>query len=331
MLQQTRVSAALPYYARFLKRFPDVDALATAPEAELLEAWSGLGYYRRARQMQQAARRVVLDYDGQLPDTYEGLRSLPGIGDYTAAAIASIVWGLSHVVVDGNVLRVFSRLLDEPGEIAAQKTRGRIRRCAQQVLEAAGPGQEGTFNQALMELGATLCLSRRPQCLLCPVAKLCRARQNGTQEQRPVKRKDKRKEELELAVAVIRRRDALLLRQRPNDAPVMPDFWELPEMSGQPLHGDPFSTQKIRLGKPLGTFRHSITFRSYLGTVFSASRSGRVPRGWRWIAPEELARLPLTTITRKALAVCKRARQPNVNPAKPENSPQLFPGSGVSD
>ena len=222
MLQQTRVTAALPYYERFLREFPDVGALAVAPEAKLLEVWSGLGYYRRARQMQQAAKVVVTEHGGAFPDTYEGLLALPGIGPYTAAAIASIAFGLPHAVVDGNVIRVISRLINEEGDVSRSATKERLRLHVQALGEAGAPRRFGQFNQAVMELGATVCVPRNPRCLLCPLRDECESRKQGVQESRPVKARKERTVGLQMAVAVVRRGSRYLMRQRPADASLMP-------------------------------------------------------------------------------------------------------------
>jgi len=301
MLQQTRVTAALPYYERFLERFPDVQALAAAPEERLLEAWSGLGYYRRVRQMQAAARKICAEHGGVFPREFEAIRALPGVGDYTAAAVASICFGQAQAVLDGNVARVLARLGDEAEDVRTAAVRRRLRERAQGLVEAAGPGQHGDLNQALMELGATLCSPRGPQCLLCPLSGACESRRRGVQEQRPLKSAPARSEKLELAVALVKKNGALLLRQRPADAGVMPRFWELPQAQGERLGDNPFEPLGVERGEPLGTFTHGITFRAYSGTVYRG-RAARKPRGFRWVKLGELAALPLTTITRKALA-----------------------------
>ena len=306
MLQQTRVSAVIPYYLRFLERFPTVEALAAAPEQELLECWSGLGYYRRARQMHEAARRIVNDHGGVFPDTYEGLQALPGIGAYTAAAVASIAFGQAHAVVDGNCIRVLTRLFDDGRVVTQAATRASLAARAQQLLERSDRRSYRHFNQAMMELGATLCTPRNPQCLLCPVSKHCLACLRGTQADRPRKKPKEKVERLELAVAFVRRGQRLLLRQRPNDAAIMPGFWELPQAEAPRLDGSCFGALGIECDGLLGEFRHAITFRSYRGRVHHATLRGRAPAGYHWISPGRLSELPLTTITRKALAAAGR-------------------------
>src|SRR5580700_932140 len=168
MLQQTRVAAVIPYYERFLALFPDVSALASAPEQDLLAAWAGLGYYSRARNLQKAARAIV--ELAQFPTDYAALRDLPGVGDYTAAAVASIAFGMPHAALDGNVLRVLSRVAAERGDIKSQVVRRRLGALADTLLDRRRPGE---FNQAMMELGATVCLPKQPMCVRCPIQLHC--------------------------------------------------------------------------------------------------------------------------------------------------------------
>jgi A/G-specific adenine glycosylase len=200
MLQQTRVAAVIPYYERFLERFPTVEALAAAPEQDLLAMWAGLGYYSRARNLQKAARQIVdgapkataaVVGEGEaaqvqvaFPSTYEAIRELPGVGDYTAAAVASIAFGLPHGVLDGNVARVFARLAADWSDISAPATRKRFQQWADALVDPADPG---AFNQAVMELGATVCLPKNPMCLVCPLSGDCAARAQAIQSQLPVK------------------------------------------------------------------------------------------------------------------------------------------------
>jgi len=308
MLQQTRVTAALPYYERFLKEFPDVHALAAAPEAKLLDVWSGLGYYRRVRQMQQAAKVVAAEFDGVFPDTHEGLLALPGIGPYTAAAIGSIAFGLPHAVVDGNVIRVISRLVNEDGDVSRSATKERLRLRVQALGEAGAPRRFGQFNQAVMELGATVCAPRNPRCLLCPLQDGCEARKEGVQESRPVKAKKERLVELEMAVGVVRRGSRYLMRQRPADSSLMPGFWELPEVTGETVADDCFAGLGVSRNEHLGSFRHGITFRSYRGAVYRGTIRGKPPAGYRWVAEDDLTGMPITTVTRKALKIALQSK-----------------------
>jgi A/G-specific adenine glycosylase len=293
MLQQTRVAAVVPYYERFLARFPDYGALARAAEAELLAQWAGLGYYYRARNMQKAARLMV--ENGCFPSNYGEIRQLPGVGDYTAAAIASIAFDLPNAVLDGNVLRVLSRVFDDATNIASTAGRRRFSELANELLDRAAPGE---FNQALMELGATICLPENPQCLVCPVAELCRARANGTQSQLPVKIVARRNVQEQRTVFWIEQAGKLLLWQRAADSRLMPGFWELPEAA---------QLEGLANGRKLGSFRHTITFHNYRFEVMEAS-APEDAGGCEWVPLEELSRLPLSTIVKKALLM--RERQP---------------------
>ncbi len=305
MLQQTRVATVIPYYERFLKRFPTLESLAKAREQTLLECWSGLGYYRRARMMQAAARKVVSEHGGRFPKSFEELRALPGIGDYTAAAVASIAFERPCAVVDGNVIRVLTRLDDDARDITSSRVRRDLQTRAQQLIAAAGPRSRGAFNQAMMELGSLLCARSSPRCLICPLAPHCKARRKGTQEQRPVRPEKRRPVRLQLAVALVERGKQILLRQRPRGDPIMPGFWELPEVQAARLKADCFCSLGIQKQQPLATFRHGITFREYQGSVYQGELAVRAPDGYRWVSPDRLKKLPLTTITRKALAVAR--------------------------
>ena len=229
MLQQTRVAAVLGYYARFLAAFPTVEALASAPEDRLMKLWEGLGYYSRARNLQKAAR-LVADRGG-FPDTYEGLLALPGVGDYTAAAIASAAFARREAAVDGNVLRVVTRLTDDRGDIAAPQTKKNIRARVQAVFPEA-EADIRMFNQALMELGATVCVPNGPpRCLLCPARDLCLGRARGTAESLPVKTPKKPRRAEEKTVFLLLREGKIALRRRP-DSGLLAGLWEFPNVDG---------------------------------------------------------------------------------------------------
>ena len=291
MLQQTRAAAVVPYYERFLERFPDVAALAASEESELLAAWAGLGYYSRARNLHAAAKRI--QDRGAFPGHYEAIRELPGIGDYTAAAISSIAFNLPRAVLDGNVLRVISRLTTESGDVRSSNTRKRMSEVAGKLI---GPRNPGEFNQALMELGATLCLPKDPKCLLCPVSDQCGAGQQGRQSEFPVKQRRERPREVEQRLLIVECHGELLLWQRPAGSRRMAGFWELPEASQLP---------RARLGEKAGAFSHTIVNTHYRFQVFRASIA-RVPAGFHWLAPEGLSKLPLSTTVKKALACLSR-------------------------
>jgi A/G-specific adenine glycosylase len=271
MLQQTRVTAVIPYYERFLRRFPDPAALAEAPEAEVLTLWSGLGYYSRARNLQKAARQIVAM--GSFPRTHAEIRELAGVGDYTAAAIASIAFGLPHAVVDGNVRRVIARLTNGSGH--AQET-------ADMLLDRKNPSRS---NQALMELGAVICVPRDPQCDVCPIAVQCQARKAGTVNDLPAKQAKPATIHLKRDLLVIHQKDKILLAPSPR----VQGFWDLPE----PFEG-------ARVGARLGEFRHAITHRSYRFTVHEGVVRA-APKGFRWFRRKDIDEIPLSTTAKKGL------------------------------
>jgi A/G-specific adenine glycosylase len=221
MLQQTRVETVLGYYGPWLERFPDLASLARADTDEVLEAWEGLGYYRRARNLHRAARVVRERPDGSLPGTYAELRELPGLGEYTAGAVASIAFGEPVPAADGNVRRVLSRLFDEPDPKPAW-----LRDTAAALVD---PDRPGDWNQALMELGATVCVPRAPRCHRCPVAEWCAARAAGTQEGRPVRVARRAPRKATFAVVVVHREGRVLLERRPEDG-LLGGMWAFPEV-----------------------------------------------------------------------------------------------------
>src|SRR5579863_2933162 len=273
MLQQTRVAAVVNHYARFLRRFPSVEKLAAAREASVLAAWSGLGYYRRARMLHATAKKIVKEHGGKFPGSAEDLRALPGIGRYTAAAIASIAFGQPVAVVDGNVERVLQRV---HGKNMA----------GEELWHAAGEllsrQRSGDFNQAMMELGATVCLPRQPQCLVCPVSDLCATR-GELQRQTKATRQTKRDIHCTLAC----RNGSIFLVQRSEAARLMPGMWELPETSAN------------EKAEEWLTVRHSITVTDYLVRVLR----GTVPKdlNGRWVRKSRVTALPLTGLARKIL------------------------------
>jgi len=288
MLQQTRVSAVLPYYRRFLERFPNVQALAGASEEEVLASWAGLGYYSRARNLRLAANQIVAL--GGFPRDCDSIRQLAGVGEYTAAAVASIAFGEPRAVLDGNVTRVLARLTADPGLVTSAATRGRLRVLAGRLLDRRQPGRH---NQALMELGATVCLPKTPRCALCPLAGSCEARRNGTPDLHPVKRRRSAPVAIEKTLVAVERNGCLLLRQRPPDASRLAGFWELPE-AGELPGAKPRGTA--------GSFRHNITNHDYRICVVVATLR-RTPGDFRWIRKDRLAGMALSTATRKALAI----------------------------
>ncbi len=225
MLQQTQVKTVLGYYERWMQRFPTVKALAAADDADVLHVWQGLGYYSRARRLLSGARAVTERHAGKLPRSVDALLALPGIGPYSAGAIASIAFGLPEPIVDGNVVRVLCRLFALPGDPAKSPLKQALWRQARELVPADKPSE---FNQSLMELGATICTPTSPRCTECPVAKQCQALARGLERDLPQLAKRKAPTEVATAAAYVRRGNAVLLRQLPADAPRWAGLWVLP-------------------------------------------------------------------------------------------------------
>ena len=286
MLQQTRVAAVIEHYREFLRLFPTVQKLAAAKEESVLAAWSGLGYYRRARMLHVAAKVVARECGGEFPKTAAEWRDLPGIGRYTAAAIASISLGEAVAVVDGNVERVLQRLH------GTQLLGDDFWKHASNLLD---PHRPGDFNQAMMELGATVCTPKAPSCLTCPVMQLCSTRgerQFGQVASRQAKR--------EIDVALHRRNGSIFLIQRPADARLMAGMWELPQIEAKAFSERPKSRSRNSQGSsPLFSVRHSITVTDY--TVRVWKRADPQSRAGTWVSCGRLSRIPLTGLTRKIL------------------------------
>ena len=278
MLQQTRVSAVREHYRRFLRRFPTLRKLAAARESSVLAAWSGLGYYRRARMMHAAARKIVREHEGKFPANAAALRELPGIGRYTAAAIASIAFAQPVAVVDGNVERVLGRMLGN------DLTDEDLWRAAEQLLSRQRPGD---FNQAMMELGAIICRPRQPRCLRCPVFGLCATR-GELQKPRKLSRQDKR----DVHYALDFRNGSVFLTRRLKDASLMPGMWELPEIQNA-------SGKR----EAILTLKHSITVTDYRVRVTRVPAPDRIDG--QWIPKRRVALLPLTGLARKILRAAK--------------------------
>lgn len=273
MLQQTRVAAVIEHYHEFLCRFPSVEKLASARESTILAAWSGLGYYRRARMLHAAAMVIARKLHGDFPQTAEGWRELPGIGRYTSAAIASIAFDEPIAVVDGNVERVLQRVSGK-----ALKN-SQLWQAAEDMLDRTRPGD---FNQAMMELGAVVCTPRAPACLTCPVFEMCGTRGElaGTEQSSRQKR--------EIHYALHGRNSRVFLVQRPPHTSLMPGMWELPEI--------PAPTDR---SQPAFTLKHSITITDYTVRVWNVANVKRT--SGRWILQWRLQRLPLTGLARKIL------------------------------
>ena len=292
MLQQTRVAAALPYYERFMAELPTPADLADCPPDRLDKLWEGLGYYSRVRNLQKAARIVCSQYGGQLPADYEALRALPGVGDYTAGAIASISFGLPVPAVDGNVLRVFSRLYADGGDVTSPAVK---RAFTARVMEHQPQDKPGDYNQALMELGALVCLpGGEPQCSVCPLAGLCRAHLAGQETAYPVKPPKKARRKLPVTVALVRGPQGWLLQRRPETG-LLAGLWQ-PLLWEEALTREQLAQKLAELGiagtdwQPLPAAKHIFSHLEWqLGGFECRAADGCAPAGCVWADEAALA------------------------------------------
>lgn len=297
MLQQTRVSAVIPYFERFMEALPTVESLAAAKEAQLLALWQGLGYYSRARNLQKAAKTIVNDLGGLFPDTYEELLKLTGVGEYTAGAIASIAFHRPVPAVDGNVLRVAARLTDCSDNILNEAVRRRFRQELQEVIPHDRPGD---FNQALMELGALVCLpNTEPKCEVCPCRQFCLACKSGHQTMLPVREKDKGKRKEEKTVFILRRSDCEAVRQRPSEG-LLASLWEYPNVEGtlnEQQAAAQLSDWNIIPHKWLKTAhkKHIFTHIVWEMTVYTIEIMGDGCNEWSWRNEENYHDYPMPT------------------------------------
>jgi A/G-specific adenine glycosylase len=318
MLQQTRVAAVIPYYARFLEHFPTVEALAKAPQDEVLRLWSGLGYYSRARNLQKAAQQIVARHKGIFPENEEAALALPGIGQYTTAAILSIAYGEKHAVLDGNVARVLARLFTIHGDLREPKRWQALQGMANELLDPSTPGD---WNQAMMELGATVCTPKSPQCLLCPVSKFCGALRAGLVDELPEKRKKRNTVEVVLTAAVfVDAKGRTLLLPPPkktagkisaDDIPTLVSkMWHFPmfpakadpriEIRRQLRACAPISMKDPSSLDALEKVRHAVTYRSV--TIFpfrvSVNELPRIQRT-KCVALDDVSSMTVSNLTRK--------------------------------
>ena len=306
MLQQTRVSTVIPYYERFIERFPTVQALAESDIDEVLGLWSGLGYYSRARRLHAAAVLVVDEHQAEFPRSRPEAEALPGVGAYTAGAVLSIAYGLEERLIDGNVQRVLARWFAVEGIVTKSGPRRFIEQMAGELVD--GVGDPGSWNQALMELGATVCLPREPHCDRCPVRAVCDARARGMESALPELAPKPAPIEVELEVFVVMDQGRVLLMRRSEEGR-MAGLWELPtrEIGLEEPRLFPFELEAHLLrGAEIGFIKHSITKHRIQARVLSADLGVReLPEGWAWISQSELEGLGLTGMTLKAL---KKAR-----------------------
>jgi len=329
MLQQTRVEAVIPYFEEWMDRFPSVQALAEASEREVLNLWEGLGYYSRARNLRKAAKMVVDELDGRLPRSMDALRKLPGIGRYTAGAIASMAFGLDEPTLDGNLRRVFARLFNV--EVPADSTEGE-KLLWSIAAENLPKGKAGDFNQALMDLGAAICLPKNPRCPLCPLREDCQARKLGLQEARPVLQPKAEVPHVVHAAAVIVGRignppkGTVLLSKRPSNG-LLGGMWEFPNgrVDGDPARGLPKALKTgyrltVRAGEALGVVNHAYTHFRVTVHVFSADltdyaddknlrnrRNLRMNENLKWVKLSELEDYPMGKIDRQIAQKIKQS------------------------
>ncbi len=323
MLQQTQIATVLRYYRIFLKRFPTVYHLAAASERKVLAAWAGLGYYRRARNMRRAAKLVVQNYHGKLPDNYDDLRALPGIGRYTAGAILSIAFGKPYPAVDGNVERVLSRVLVLRGNLKTFAHQKVLWSTAEALVPTGSPGD---FNQALMELGATVCLPRNPQCGRCPVESLCGARKQRRELTLPAPQRSPRVQTIWRCALVIRdSKNRVLLIQR-RDETLMENFWEFPHFDApRPISQAQFTHRvhrhlhsrfhfTVEAPRWICAFRHTITFRRIQVNAYLADLNGSLSESKpsqavsRWVPDSALKEFLFDTASMRILTAYRACR-----------------------
>lgn len=325
MLQQTQVETVIPYYRRFLVAFPTIADLAGAPLDAVLKLWEGLGYYSRARNLHRAARLLMAEYDGALPSQVDELIKLPGIGRYTAGAIASIAFGQREPVLDGNVIRVFTRLLDLPDDISRSATQTQLWRAAAEWLPAQGAGE---YNQALMELGQKICRPKNPHCGACPLRTSCRAFAAGTQAARPVRGKRAPTPHFDVTAGLIRdERSRLLIAQRPLDG-LLGGLWEFPggKREGRESLADCLRRElreelaiEVDVGQRFAVVDHAFTHFKITLHVFDCRYKGALPPysepqalaalDWAWVCERELGRYSFGKADRQVIAELARRRE----------------------
>jgi A/G-specific adenine glycosylase len=308
MLQQTRVDTVIPYYSRWMDRFPEIKSLAEAGEDEVLRIWEGLGYYSRARNLHRAARVIMQEQQGRIPGSAETLKQLPGIGAYTAAAVASIAFAENELAVDANIRRVAARLFNLPDPLGSPGLETAARSALLGHLPA---GKAGDFNQALMELGACICLPRQPLCKICPVQASCLAYQNDTTSERPVKPAKQTIPHYQVTAAVIWQEGQVLLAKRPASG-LLGGMWEFPGGKLQPgeTHQEGLKREiweelgvEIGVGEQVGIFRHAYTHFKVTLYAYHCRLDGRQPEALeaqeiRWVPPADLELFPMGKIDR---------------------------------
>jgi A/G-specific adenine glycosylase len=314
MLQQTTVKTAAPFYEAFVERFPTVADLAAASEESVLAAWSGLGYYHRARNLRRGAIYMTERCRGRFPKTLDVALAVPGVGLYTASAVLSIAYGVPLPVVDGNVRRVLARL--EALQGPEWRSEAKLYNRAEELLDRESPGD---WNQALMELGATICKPRKPACDACPIARRCVARERGIQEELPESKARRQPVDVTVAAALVQRRGRILLVRR-KEGRLLGRMWEVPQTSLESRGLEDLVAElrrrhglRVSAGPLLVRARHAITFRRIRLEAYSARLEGEPPRDpekFRWATVDEIADLPTSSMTRKIVKGLSAAQLP---------------------
>ena len=309
MLQQTRVETVIPYFQKWMRLFPTVKVLSQADEQAVLNAWEGLGYYSRARNLHKAAKIIVAEYGGKLPGEMNELLKLPGVGRYTAGAILSIVFEKDEPALDGNLKRVYARLFDMSEPVDSQTGDKLLWEIAYKNLPK---GKAGDFNQALMDLGSSICIPKNPRCLICPLMELCLARKNRTQELRPVKKPKKESPHYVHAAAVIVQRGKVLLVQRPQKG-LLAGMWEFPNVR---VDDDPAKelvkaiksehNLKVQKKEAVGVFEHAYSHFSVTVHAFRCDLSNSNKK-MKWISLKELDEYPMGKVDRSIASAIKKA------------------------
>lgn len=320
MLQQTQVATVITYYERFVARFPTVEALAAAPLDEVLKLWEGLGYYSRARNLHRAAQMIVAEFGGRFPHTLSDLARLPGVGRYTAGAIASLAFGLDVPVLDGNVMRVLARLYNVQADITLPQTRRDLWALAERLLPA---GRAARWNEGLMELGRRICTPRRPRCALCPLRDQCEAHRLGIQEQRPLRSPRRQTPHYDVAAAVIRREDGrILITQRPPNG-LLGGLWEFP--GGKRRADETLQDclrreireelgMEIAVGAPIAVVKHAYTHFRITLHAFACHPLRGEPQAlgvadWAWVSLDELDAYAFPAADRRIIAALRNGGQ----------------------
>ena len=309
MLQQTRVETVIPYYLAWMLRFPTIHSLANASEQDVLAAWEGLGYYSRARNLHKAAQKIVVEFGGEFPEDFESLRKLPGIGAYTAGAVASIAFGKDIPAIDGNVKRVFSRLLNLEMAIDSPKAQEVI---VENVRKYQPHSRAGDFNQALMDLSAAICLPKVPHCSVCPLKEFCQAYASGVQTERPIRKERRPIPHHTVTAAVIKRNNKYLITRRPSKG-LLGGLWEFPGgkvEKGETLPGclereikEELGVQ-VDVGVEYAVFKHAythyrITLHAFLCQIISRNLKPLVADEIAWVRSKDLKKYPMGKVDRQ--------------------------------